>query len=508
MKVTKELCHKVWQKCIDCPEMMFQNCLWITNKEGEIVRFKLNSAQKKVMEVIHRQLKTIGKIRLVIIKSRQQGITTLCHAIMLWRMMSKQHSNVLVMANSQKNLEQHHFKNFLKMTKRFGEEMYCPVAKPTAKSFDFFLSHADGGWANTEGGMRGFTFMSAHLTEIDYYNDFDECMQTVFPCIPDVDGSCILIESTSSGLDGNLHRLYKRNLGFEFLFLPWYEQPEYTLLSDFQPTLTEEQQRIQVEYNLSDEQMAWYHQKEEELQSHLRMQHEYPCCIEDCFAFSDDQTYVFENNLIENAVKTVPQSNRGFRLILGIDPARINDNIAMVWRRGQNIERIVCFKPPCGNDDLLWERVVQEIRAFYPDDIYIDVGGIGGNVPYILRSFGINTYIHEVYFNQSPENKNAYHDKRAEMYAYAKAWLKRGAHIPDDEMFKKELRMIKYNPSSPKFRLVEKAEIKKNLKHSPDIADAFVLTFPYEKDHEPYSQPLQFSHENHIDRAFRWFGMS
>lgn len=493
-----EICHRAWLKCIRNPEMMFRVCLQIPSKEGKVVRLHLNSAQKKVMEVVHRQLETTGKIRLVIIKSRQQGITTLCHAIMMWRMMAKQHSSVLIMANSQKNLEQHHFKNFTKMTEAFGEDMLCPIKNVTAKSFDFFLSHAVGGWANTKGGMRGFTFMSAHLTEIDYYNDFDECMQTVFPCIPDVEGSCILIESTSSGLDGNLHQLYKKSLGFEFLFLPWYEQSEYSLPSDFPPMLTEEQQRMQAQYNLTDEQMNWYCQKEKELGSHLRMQHEYPCCIEDCFAFSDDQTYVFDYKLIERAVQTVPQSNRGFRLILGIDPARINDNVAMVWRRGQNVERIVCFKPPCGDDDLLWERVVREIRAHFPDDIYVDVGGIGGNVPYILRSLGIDTYIREVYFNESPENKSMYHDKRAEMYANAKAWLKRGAHIPDNKDFINELRTIKYNPNSPKFRLVEKSEIKKNLKHSPDIADAFVLTFPYEKDCECYSQPWKFVNVNPI----------
>ncbi len=175
----------------------------------------------------------------------------------------------------------------------------------------------------------------------------------------------------------------------------------------------------------------------------------------------------------------------------------------MVWRRGQNVEKIVCFKPPCGDDrktadELIWERIAREIRNLFPDDIYVDVGGIGGNVPYILRSLGINTYIHEVYFNESPEDKSAYHDKRAEMYAYAKAWLKRGAHLPNDEAFLKELRMIKYNPNSPKFRLVEKSEIKKNLKHSPDIADAFTLTFPYERDYDAYSPPMRLVCENRI----------
>jgi hypothetical protein len=496
-EVLKERLHKAWKYGIAHPEEMFLKCLKIKDKNDNIIPFALNKAQTKVMEVIHRQLETTGKIRLAIIKSRQQGITTLCHAIMMWRMMARQYSNVLLMANDQRALVQTHFKEFLKMVEYFGSHMHCPIKNPTVKSFDFFLSQAFGRWANTKSGTRGDRFTSVHLTEVDYYDDFDKCKQTVFQCVPNTEGTCIIIESTSSGLDGNLHRFYKSNSGFEFLFLPWYDQDEYVLPSDCPPSLTEEQKRIQAQYNLTDAQMNWYRQKEEELGSHLRMQHEYPCCIEDCFAFSDDDTYVFDFLLIEKAAQTFPIANRDRRLILGIDPARKNDNIAMVWRRGQNVERIVCFAPPKSTDtrtadDLIWERVTREIRACYPDEIYVDVGGIGGNVPYILRSFGIETYINEVYFNQSPENKNAYHDKRAEMYAYAKAWLKRGASIPNNEDFIKELRMIKYNPNSPKFRLVEKDEIKKNLKHSPDIADAFALTFPYEEDMSSYSEPMHY----------------
>lgn len=497
-KSFKEKCHKAWKYCISNPEDMFAKCIKIKDKNNNIVPFKLNKAQRKVMDAIHDQLKTKGKIRLVVIKSRQQGITTLCHAVMLWRMMARQHSNVLLMANSQAVLEGKHFKDFAKMVSCYGSKMYCPVSNVTAKSLDFFLSHAFGAWANTKSGSRGHTFTSAHLTEVDYYNDFEECMQSVFPCVPEANGTCVIIESTSSGLDGNLHRFYKSNNSFDFVFLPWYDQEEYALPVTEPLVLTEEQKRIQAEYNLTDEQMNWYSKKEEDMQSHLRMQHEYPCCIEDCFAFSEDETYVFDFLLIDNALKTSRVDNNNCRLILGIDPARKNDNIAMVWRRGQTIEKIVSFKPPVSSDvktsdDLLWERVVREIRMLYPDDIYIDVGGIGGGVPYILRSMGIETYIHEVYFNQSPENKDAYHDKRSEMYAYAKAWLKRGAHIPNNDDFVKELRMIKYNPTSPKFRLVEKSEIKKSLKHSPDIADAFALTFPYEEEAPSYDYEIKFN---------------
>lgn len=476
-------CVNTWNACVEHPVEMFENAMLIKDKKAQLVPFRLNTAQKRVFSEIERQLNETGKVRLAILKSRQMGITTLCHAVMLWRMMVKPNSDVLLMANRQSDLEGTHFKRFKEMARELGERLLCPIEDDTTKKLKFFGSTAEGKWANTKSGERGGTLSMVHLTEIDYYDDFDSCTQSLTPSIPDVKGTVVIIESTSSGLDGNLHRFYKRNTHFNVIFLPWYEQEEYAIEGETIP-LTEEQQRIKEQYKLSDAQMNWYALKEKELGSHLRMQHEYPCCIEDCFAYCDDETYVFDNVSLIKASEQIPVPNRNSRLVLGIDPARINDKVAMVWRRGRNVEAIVAFEPPKTSDrktadDLLWERVASEIRNRVPDDIFVDVGGIGGNVPYILRSLGINGYIHEIYFNQSADNKNAYHDKRAEMYARARDWLHDGASIPKDEDFIRELRMIRFIPEAPKFQLVEKSEVKKTLKHSPDLADAFALTFPY-----------------------------
>lgn len=124
---------------------MFLKCLKIKDKNNNIIPFALNKAQTKVMEAIYRQLKAMGKICLVIIKSRQQGITTLCHAVMMWRVMVRQYSNILLMANTQQALERTHFKEFVEMMEYFGSHMHCPIKNVTAKSFDFFLSRAFGG---------------------------------------------------------------------------------------------------------------------------------------------------------------------------------------------------------------------------------------------------------------------------------------------------------------------------------------------------------------------------
>lgn len=491
--------NRVVQYGIDNPIEMWKACITVRDKENNIVPLVLNKAQSKVMEVVLRQLRDDGKVRLCVLKSRQQGITTLCNALLLWRVLAYPNSSAFIMSHSQESMILNFFRNLVRMAQHFASNLFLYMSKPTAKFFELATGTVEGKWANTKGGGRGNAVSFAHFTEIDEYDFFDETMATTLPCIPDSKNTCIIFESTSNGLNGNLHNFYKRNSKYEFVFLPWYDQPEYSLPCELSPSLTEEQKRIQHEYSLTDAQMNWYAMKEKELGSHLKMQHEYPSCIEDCFAFSDDDTYVFDFAVLERAVRTRRQSSCNGRLILGIDPARVNDNVAMVWRRGQNIEKIVAFKPPCGDDSLLWERVVREIREFYPSDIYVDVGGIGGNVPYILRSLGVNAYIHEVYFNQSPDNKQAYHDKRAEMYFHAKEWLKSGASIPEHETFLSELRSIKYIPESPKFRIIEKSEIKKQLKHSPDIADAFVLTFPYDSRFEQSADiPLRYDISNSI----------
>lgn len=491
--------NSVIQYGVKRPEKLWKSCIEVLDKENKLTPFVLNDAQRLVMTALCKQLSEREKIRLVILKARQLGITTLCNAILLWRLLACPNTNAVVMAHSQAATERTFFRKLIAMARHFASQLLLSFnVPPTTKTLSLATGFVEGKWANTTGGVRGNMLSFAHLTEIDEYKNFDEAMGTVIPCVPDTRGTCIIMESTSKGLNGNMHCFYRRKTNFEFVFLPWYIQKEYRIPCETPPSLTEEQLRIQSEHKLSDEQMNWYASKEKELGSHLKMQHEYPSCIEDCFAYSDDDTYVFDFELLEKATHTSKQPSRG-RLILGIDPARINDKVAMVWRRGQNIERIVAFTPPCGSDDLLWERIVREIRNLYPSDIYIDVGGIGGNVPYILRTFGVNAYIHEVYFNQTPDNRQAYHDKRAEMYFNAKEWLKKGAYLPRDEAFLNELRTIKYIPDSPKFRIVEKSEIKKRLKHSPDIADAFALTFPYEETVIPFcDKPLRYVPTNVI----------
>lgn len=59
--------------------------LCIKTKESEIVPFRLNSAQKRLYECIKEQQAEGKPIRIIILKSRQMGFSTLTEALIYYK---------------------------------------------------------------------------------------------------------------------------------------------------------------------------------------------------------------------------------------------------------------------------------------------------------------------------------------------------------------------------------------------------------------------------------------
>ena len=49
------------------------------------VPFTLNEAQKRITELLDKQLKETGRVRAIILKARQQGISTYCAGRVFWK---------------------------------------------------------------------------------------------------------------------------------------------------------------------------------------------------------------------------------------------------------------------------------------------------------------------------------------------------------------------------------------------------------------------------------------
>ena len=67
-----------------------RNCLYIRSKSGDVKAFTMNRAQQYVHACIEEQRAKTGKVRAIILKGRQQGVSTYTEARYYWKVTHRQ----------------------------------------------------------------------------------------------------------------------------------------------------------------------------------------------------------------------------------------------------------------------------------------------------------------------------------------------------------------------------------------------------------------------------------
>jgi len=160
--------------------------------------------------------------------------------------------------------------------------------------------------------------------------------------------------------------------------------------------------------------------------------------------------------------------------ILGVDVARQgNDRSVLAPRQG-----VVAFRPRVYRDlDLmqLSNEVARFIDEWRPDGVFIDETGLGVGVLDRLRQLGFPVV--GVNFGGRPRDQH-YANRRSEMWWLFAEWVKAGGSLPEDNELVRELTAPTYSyTAQDKLTLESKGDLKLRLGSSPDIADAFALTF-------------------------------
>lgn len=197
------------------------------------------------------------------------------------------------------------------------------------------------------------------------------------------------------------------------------------------------------------------------------------------FPTADDIT-VIPLDLVEAAVardvapmKVMP--------VWGVDVARFGDDRSALCKRRGNVvtEKIKTWK----NLDTMqlagvlvreWDDTPIDDR---PHEILVDVIGIGAGVVDRLDELGLP--VRGVNMAESPSVDGTYMRLRDELWWKARKFFEaRDCRIPDDPALISELTSLTYDHTSAGKLVVEsKKDAKKRGLRSPDIADAFVLTF-------------------------------
>ena len=72
-----------------------KHCLKIIDKQGKLIALNLNAAQQQLDKQINEQYEKHGRVRILILKSRQTGISTYCQARGFWKTVSAQNHLIL-----------------------------------------------------------------------------------------------------------------------------------------------------------------------------------------------------------------------------------------------------------------------------------------------------------------------------------------------------------------------------------------------------------------------------
>lgn len=134
-----------------------------------------------------------------------------------------------------------------------------------------------------------------------------------------------------------------------------------------------------------------------------------------------------------------------------------------------------------------YEETASDLR---PAQINVDSIGIGAGVVDRLRELGLPVV--GVNVGETPSGKDRFVNLRAELWWRAREWLEaRDSKLTDEELIA-QLTMVTYTiTSSGKIAIESKDKMLERGVESPDIADAFVLTFAgadRRKEHDRYER--------------------
>ena len=286
------------------------------------VPFELNQAQRYITEKLSEQLEKTGKVRAIILKARQQGISTYCSGRVFWKSYFSPHSRSVVMAHDSatsdalfgmsKNLIKNMQGN-LKPTEITSNAKEIKINSPWYRDKEAIGSYRLYTAGSPEAG-RGTTPTIAHLSEVAFWTHDEKILAGLFQGISQAAGTEVILESTANGAQGEFYRLWKGAVAGENeyvpIFLPWFWTDEYRTPHPEGMELTVEEEKViakaKKDYGveLDKDQMYWRRLKIAEGTEH-KFKQEYPAHADEAFIMSGNN--VFNSEKLDALIPEAPK---------------------------------------------------------------------------------------------------------------------------------------------------------------------------------------------------------
>ena len=239
--------NNVLKELLTNNRMYIENCLKIVNKDGELVRFKLNDGQIIVDNII-KDLEARNKpVRLIILKARQMGISTYTEGYIFKKTVTQTYKSSSIIAHldeASQNLY-NMYKNFyenmpeaLKPMKKYLNSDLLEFANPSSDEDDVrrnpgLKSKVTIKTAKNAKSGRSQTIHYLHASEVAFWDDAKTLMTGLMQTIPNKPNTAVILESTANGIGGYFYDVWDRAVkgenAFTPIFLPWFVDKGYQM---------------------------------------------------------------------------------------------------------------------------------------------------------------------------------------------------------------------------------------------------------------------------------------
>jgi len=258
-----------------------KNFLKIKTKAGGLAPFIFNKAQETLHQIWQEQEAKGKPVRLLILKARQEGISTYTQARGYHKAATRQNQNIKIVAHEDDGTE-----NLFKMSRSFQENIPETVQlsdgrlqkiKPKEKysnrkelifedtGSQITLKTAGKDTESSGSGVgRSQTIHFLHGSEVAFWPAAKQTLTALLQTVPDLHGTVVVLESTANGVGDHFYTLWTKaktgEIDFIPVFLPWFIHEEYQTPMEMGESLEpydNEELSLKERFNLSDERLKW-----------------------------------------------------------------------------------------------------------------------------------------------------------------------------------------------------------------------------------------------------------
>ncbi len=311
--------------------------LKIKDEHRRIVPLTLNNVQEKYFQpAIDRQLKATGKVRLVILKARRMGCSTVASANIFADTATTPNTTSYIISKDLASATAI-FSMYMAFHSNLPDDLKPMIKHGNARE----LLYGDPSRANFGGGLNSGIYVQqagnqdvgradavhhVHGSEVAFWpagKDF-EVMASIEQTVPNLENTSIIYESTANQRGGAFHKRYwgaKEGVSdYEAIFVPWFAMDAYQMPLDEGEVIdmTAQEFNLQCDHNLTPEQIKWRRWAivNKCQNDPLIFKREYPATDEEAFMYSRGSK-VFNTELCafirEDARKQKPVAVRDIR---------------------------------------------------------------------------------------------------------------------------------------------------------------------------------------------------